>query len=353
MSAFERLRLRALAAVVLAVALAAGTTAAAAGACVVAPANRYKEGFADTAATRVDDLPDRIVQPFLIDGNGEWVYPEVASKLNQPRTVEGVSSFSTPHRGTDFCVQWTNEDEEVAAVADGTLAATNASWQVAERIDASHVAVFTHTRPLAGMKAGRVVVAGERIARVGAPTENGGYNEHVHFGMTVDAALQVWRPISPFFAGLPGWRGGRDLELLSFPRVDAENRLTVSAYALDGGATGYLYQAVTGVSVFYRKKGATAWTRGEMAVSRRIATGVGNAPIDWSFDLGQAGAAGDAVQWYLAAYRDPDAPVFDDYDIAIESHNYALYPAKYQHPSDVASGYPAGTAPAYATTVLE
>ncbi len=339
-------------AVLLVVALAGGTAAGASGPCVVSAANKYKDAFDDNAATRVDDLSDRVVESFSRDSNGQPVYPEVASKYDQPRTVAGVASFTTPHQGTDFGVQWTNEDSDVSAVADGTMVKTNATWQTSEKIDTTHYAVFTHTIHLSGYVAGRVVVAGEKIARVGSTAENGGFGEHVHFGVTLNAGLTVWRPISPYFADAAGWRNGRDLEFIGFPQVDASNRLTVSAYTLDGGAYGERFQACSAVTVFYRKKGTATWTKGVMSASASLATGVGNATWQWSFDLGAAGSPGDAVEWYVAAYRDPNAAL-DDYDITIEIHNFALYPARYAHPSDVASGYPAGTSPLFVTTTLK
>lgn len=351
----SRLRglLRAAGVALLVVAVVGGATAGAALPCVVPASVQYQTLFQDNPATQRDDLAERIVQSFSLDDRGQLVYDEVGSKYSQPRTVSGVSSFTTPHRGTDFSVQWTNEDSDVHAVSDGTLIAPPSTWKVAERIDATHYAVFMHVRPLAGFGAGRVVVAGEKVARVGFSNENGGYNEHVHFGMTLDSALSVWRPISPYFQDVPGWRGGRDLEFISFPRVDEANRLTVVAYTLTGGAWAEHFQGCSAVSVFHRRKGESAWQRGEAGVVERFATGSAEEPWVWGFDLGQAGVAGDAVEWYLAAYRDPDHPLDDGYDLTIDAHNFALYPAGYAHPADVASGYPAGKSPLFVTTVLK
>ena len=350
-------RLRGLARVValasLTFAVAGGTAAGAGLPCAVPAGVRYTTVFQDNLATRVDDLMDRLVESFARDARGQLVYPEVRSKYDQPRTVANVVSFTTPHRGTDFSMSFTDEDSDVSAAADGTLVASTVAWKVGERIDGTHFAVYQHVKALSGFVAGRVVVAGERIARVGTPDENGGFNEHLHFGMTVDSALSVWRPISPFFAGVPGWRGGRDLEFLSFPQVDAGNRLTVDAYTLNDGSWGEHLQGCTGVSVFYRKKGTSTWHRGAMAVAERVSSGTGDIPIGWSFDLGVAGAAGDRIEWYLAAYRDPNAPKDDDYDITIDAHNYGLFPAGYAHPVDMAADYPAGKSPLFCTTVLK
>ncbi len=339
-------------AALLVVVVAGGATAGVAVPCVVLDVVKYRTTFKDDPSTQTNDLADRIFQSFSLDDHGQLVYDEVGSKYSQPRTVSGVSSFTTPHRGTDFSVQWTNEDSDVHAVADGTLIATPDPWKMAERIDGTHFAVFMHVRPLAGFASGRVVVAGEKVARIGFSNENGGYNEHVHFGMTLDSALAVWRPISPFFAHAAGWRGGRDLEFISFPKVDEGNRLTVVAYTLTGGAWAKHFQGCSAVSVFYRKKGATAWQRGEASVVERFATGAADEPWVWGFDLGQAGVAGDAIQWYLVAYRDPDHPLDDGYDITIDAHNFALYPAGFAHPADVASAYPSGKSPLFVTTVL-
>ena len=344
--------LRGAAVSLLVVAVAGGATMGAAVPCVVLDVVKYRTTFKDDPSTQSDDLADRLFQSFSLDDRGQFVYDEVGSKYSQPRTVSGVASFTTPHRGTDFSVQWTNEDSDVHAVADGTLIAPPDPWKVVERIDATHYSVFMHVRPLAGFTAGRVVVAGEKVARIGFSNENGGYNEHVHFGVTLDSALAIWRPISPYYKNAAGWRGGRDLEFISFAEVDAANRLTVVAYTLTGGAWAEHFQGCSAVSVFYRRKGETAWQRGEASVVERFATGAADEPWVWGFDLGQAGDSGDTVQWYLVAYRDPDHPLDDGYDIKIDAHNFALYPAGFAHPADLASDYPAGKSPLFVTTVL-
>jgi hypothetical protein len=339
-------------AVALLVVAVAGGTADGALPCKVPASVRYTTVFRDEPATRVDDLADRVVGSFSRDDRGQPVYEEVGSKYGQPRTVPEVSSFTTPHRGTDFAPQWTNEDSDVHAVADGTLVATSAAWKMSERIDAAHYAVTMHVRPLSGFGAGRVVVVGEKVARVGSTEENGGFNEHVHFGMTVDAKGAVWRPIGPYYDGVPGWRGGRDLEFVSFARVDEANVLTLSAYTLTGGAWGEHLQACSDVTVRYRVRGRATWKEGAMEAAGTASDGTGDVTVAWRFDLGTAGKTGDTVEWYVAAYRDPDAALSDDYDMAIDAHNYGLYPARYAHPADAPGSYPAGTAPRFVATVL-
>ena len=89
-----------------------------------------------------------------------------------------------------------------------------------------------------------------------------------------------------------------------------------------------------------------------MIASSSLETGIGDATWEWSFDIGAAGSAGGTVEWYVVAYRDPNA-LLDDYDITIDVHDFALFPARYAHPADVAADYPSGKAPLFATTTLK
>lgn len=145
-------------------------------------------------------------------------FPAVNSKYNQPR-----SSGTCPHRGVDFDMDY---PQEIFSPDSGTVRRVY-SHTISVEIAPNTYAAYKHVVPY--VTVGQTVSPNEAIGRIGTSAENGGYPEHLHFGITKDKEQTVWEPVGPRYSSYPEWHYGMDLDFVGDGNLYSDN--TFSIYA--------------------------------------------------------------------------------------------------------------------------
>jgi murein DD-endopeptidase MepM/ murein hydrolase activator NlpD len=273
----------------------------------------------------------------MIEGGTE-VYKELNSKSNQPRSVG-----SSPHRGADFNM---NSTEYIYAPFSGYVSYSE-GWKLSLKWTSDTHATFFHVVPY--VSKGQYVNKGDRIARIGNSTENGGYAEHLHYGITTDTNFdsysEKWRPLGVRYKGVSEWNYAMDLDLLSKPYLNSNGELFITCYVWNDTDL----QECESVKLWYKPSGSTvSWKYVEMTPSSSYTKNGRTVTNRWKsgslYDFGF-----DYVDWYVTGDRDVNDPYNDDFDESKEPHNWGHFPAKYRHSPDNGNNYDSSYPPATET----
>lgn len=248
------------------------------------------------------------------DGSGNDYFETINSKNNQPR-----SAGSAPHRGVDLNMNWSTDQDEVYCPYAGTVRKSE-GYYLSVEIFSNTYASFIHIVPY--VDNGDAVTENEPIARIGRTSENGGYAEHLHFGFTETKDMIKWITVGPRYKSYSGWNFGMDCDYVGKPYFSSNNELYVHAYTWNDG----ILQECEKVELWYRI-GDSNW----IPVAMNPTYYMDGEAYRWSVDFDEFASSGQTVDWYVAAYRDVEAP-YDTFDESSEPHNWALFPAKYAHP---------------------
>lgn len=284
------------------------------------------------AATSYSDYDITFYQSFaqsspqLANPNGTGGWPKVTSKWNQPRGVG-----SNPHRGTDLGI---GLGSPVFAPYGGCVDSTGTSesgQKLALRLDTDSDTVctdnflwlqFLHIDP-DDTTPGRYFSKGQRV---GAVTSN-----HLYFGLVEtlnsDENHNLWRANFPYYVNVADWEYGRDLDFLADVAWNtSSNILSLWAYV----ESDWNEFRVQKVRIYHRVYGSSsAWTTDWMSQV--------SGTDRWQYSLGGKYAVGTYVETVMEAYR-CDA----DY---CGTYNWGFFGAKYRHPAELLSNWPAGTSP--------
>lgn len=266
----------------------------------------------------------------MVEGGLE-VYKAINSKSNQPRSVG-----SSPHRGADFNMTST---EYIYAPFSGYISYSS-GWKLSLKFSSDTHATFFHVVP--SVSQGQYVDKGDLIAKIGSYTENGGYAEHLHYGITTDTTFSNWKPLGVRYKTASAWNYAMDLDFISKPYINSNGELFVTCYVWNDTNL----QSCSSVKLWYKPSGSTvSWTSIDLVPYSSYTKNGKTVTNRWkSSSLYNFGY--DYTDWYVTGYRDVNDPNYDTFNESLEPHNWGHFPAKYSHSPDNGNNYSSSYPPA-------
>ncbi|THF84618.1 M23 family metallopeptidase [Cohnella fermenti] len=286
------------------------------------------------------------------------IYPAVNSKNNSPRSIG-----SRPHQGTDLAM---SVNTPVYTIYSGTVSAKQ-TWKFSVLIFTNQHASFLHLTPLSTLAVNDALAVDDQIGTIASTANNGGYAVHLHFGITnnkIDASTVDYETLGPRYVSISNWNYGMDLDTIAKPYYNtSSHELFISSYTWNDGHL----QEHSKVELWYKVGTASTWSVAQMSKSHYMSDPMSpyaSQAYRWSIDLDTIATSGQTIKWYVVGYRNVDSPTYDTYCetgessnaggacSVTEAHNWALFPAKYDHPDANGNNFPSATPVKYETLTV-
>lgn len=281
----------------------------------------------------------------LRNSAGTETWYRVNSKWQQPRD-EGT----TPHQGVDLgspsgtpvhppywgwiVAQSGRNSAGTCCINDPTSGTP--LWEMILQLDVNGDNIqndavyhkFDHLERVGFRSTGSYVSPSDQVATSGS--ENGAYGAHLHFGNLNprSGVTGRWTGMERHYGYAPDYNYGDDLDFISYVTRDAVNVVEATSYVMSSGTRTSI--TAGNMRLFHRRPG-TAWANAAM-------TSIGS--DRWRIDLDALGyPAGTSIQWMVRSSRAGLAEV----------HNSAFFPAEWAHPHNDPN-LPAAIYPSYTAT---